>query len=140
MLACKIKVYTEQQYDSHKDCEEKTFKGNFCEKNENTFIIYKEKDSETGCKITNHLKLAKDGSISVRRMGDVQSILCFKEGKPYTTFYNTGQGSIELIFKPVVVKYKKTQLDYKIELRYAIYMGKSKLSDNVYILKATFLA
>ena len=140
MLACEMKVYTEQQYDSHKDCKEKIFEGTFCKKNESIFIIYEEKNLDTGCKITNHLKVAKDGSVSVRRMGDVQSILCFIKDKPYTTFYNTGQGSVELVFEPKVVKHKKTQLGYEIELRYAIYMGKSKLSHNVSILKATFLA
>lgn len=139
MLACEMKVYTEQQYDSHKDCEEKTFQGTVCKKNENIFVIYKEKDLDTGCEISNHLKIAKDGSVSVRRMGDVQSILYFKEGKTYRTFYDTGQGSIELVFKPTLVKHKKTQQGYEIELRYTIYMGESKLSDNVYILKAAFL-
>jgi len=139
MLACEMKVYTEQQYDSHRDCEEKTFQGTVCKKNENIFVIYKEKDLDTGYEISNHLKIAKDGSVSVRRMGDVQSTLYFKEGKAYTSFYDTGQGSLELVFKPAVVKHKKTQLGYEIELRYAIYMGESKLSDNIYILKARSL-
>ena len=140
MLTYEMKVYTEQRYDSHKDREEKIFQGIIRKKNGNTFIIYKEKDLDTGCKTTNQLKLGKDGSISIRRMGDVQSFICFNEGKPYTCFYHTGQGSIELVFKPTFVNHKKIQLGYEIELRYAIYMKDLKLSDNIYILRASILA
>ena len=135
-----IKVYTEQRYDSHTDCEENVFEGTLAKKNESVFLIYKEVDKETGAETTNQLKVATDGSISVRRMGAVQSILYFAKDKPYTTFYNTGHGVMELIFTPEVVTYKEEPFAYEIELRYTIYMGDSKLSDNVYILKATPLS
>lgn len=140
MLKCRIKVYTEQRYDSHVDRGEKIFEGTLCKKNEQVFVIYKEEDEETGVKTTNQLKVAKDGSISVRRMGHVQSILHFAKEKAYTTFYNTSHGIMELVFIPTAVKYKEEALTYEIELRYAIYLGESKLSDNVYILQATPLA
>lgn len=140
MLECRIRVYTEQRYDSHTDCEERVFQGTLSKKNEQVFVIYREEDEETGVKTTNQLKVAKDGSISVRRMGHVQSILHFAKEKAYTTFYNTGHGIMELVFIPTVVKYREEALAYEIELRYAIYMGESKLSENVYILQATHLA
>ena len=136
----KIKIYTEQRYESHTDCEEKVFEGTLAKKNDSVFLIYKEVDKETGVETTNQLKVATDGTISVRRMGAVQSIIHFTKDKSYTTFYNTGHGVMELIFTPHVVKYKEEPFSYEIELRYAICMGDSKLSDNVYILKATPLS
>lgn len=139
-MECTIKVYTEQQYDSHTDREEKVFQGTLFKKNDQVYIIYKEEDQETGVKTTNQIKVSKDGRVSVRRMGPVQSILHFAKDKSYTTFYNTGRGMMELAFLPQVVKYKAEPLAYEIELRYTIYMGESKLSENVYILKTVSLA
>lgn len=140
MLDCTIKVYTEQGYDSHKDCGEEVFRGTLCKKNNHVFVIYKEQDQESKLEITNQIKVSKDGTVSVRRRGHTQSVLHFTEGTPYTTFYNTGHGAMELIFIPTVVRYEDQAHTYKIELRYAIHMGEEKLSDNVYILEARPLA
>lgn len=135
-----IKLYTEQRYDTHTDSNEETFQGKFCKKNGHVFIIFKEEDKENCLKITNHIKLSKDGCVSVRRMGDLESTLYFKQDKPYQTFYNTGQGSVELVFTPSLVSYKEEKSIYTLNLVYSINMGGSKLSDNIYRLEITPLA
>ncbi len=136
MVTCLVKVYNQQQYDTHTDCHEASYEGVISQKNDNVFIIYKEEDSETGLQVTNQLKVSKDGSVSVRRMGDVKSTLHFKEDTSYTSHYDTGQGVVELVFVPTVVACQEgcqeTGSGQTVELRYEIYMGDTKLSDNIY--------
>lgn len=133
-----LTVCSKQIYPTHTDESKETFQGQLSIKNGNTYIIYKEKDQDTNAFITNQLKVCKEGTVSVRRMGAHKSLLNFEKDKVYTTFYNTGHGSMELVFKPLLIDCRETDLGYKINLEYDIYMGEEKLSGNQYTLEATF--
>lgn len=136
MVKHKIRVFTEQRHQGDKECYENVFEGTITEKNGHIFIIFKE-DIEGGAQITNQIKVCKDGSISVRRMGQVQSLIQFSENKPYKTVYHTGCGAMEITFKPHMVKYIREKTGHEIELRYETHVEGSKLSDHIYNLKAT---
>ena len=135
---CDLSVATKQIYPTHTDSLEEQFQGKVFNKNQHIYIVYKEKDEESGIEITNQLKVAQDGSVSVRRMGGHKSLLHFSKDKPYSTVYNTGYGTMELTFKPIVIKCKQTPQGYKVSLEYDIYMGEEKLSCNHYTVEATF--
>ncbi|HHX60513.1 MAG TPA: glutamate racemase [Epulopiscium sp.] len=135
---CTLWIATKQIYKAHTDSLEETFQGKISEKNGNIYIIYNEQNKDTGIKITNQLKVSKDGSVSVRRMGGHKSLLHFTKDKLYTTFYNTGHGTMELTFKPIVIECNEVDSGYQVRLEYEIYMGEEKLSCNHYTLEATF--
>lgn len=135
---CTLTVGTKQIYPTHTDSLEEIFQGKISIKNGNIYIIYVEEDPQTKIKVTNQLKVAKDGSVSVRRMGGHKSLLQFTKDKVYTTFYNTGYGIMELTFKPSIIACNETDTGYNVNLKYDIYMGEEKLSCNHYTLEATF--
>ena len=135
---CSLLVATKQIYPTHTDSLEESFQGNISTKNGHIYIIYTEEDPDTGTKITNQIKVAKDGSVAVRRMGGHKSLLHFKKEESYSTFYNTGYGIMELTFKPIHIACNETNLGYKVSLEYDIYTGEEKLSRNHYELEATF--
>lgn len=135
---CDLRVATKQIYPSHTDHKEENFQGKVSTKNGHLYIIYTEECDDAGTRVTNQLKVAKDGSVSVRRMGGHKSLLQFTKDKDYTTFYNTGYGAMELNFKPIVIDCKPTPTGYKIRLEYDIYTGGEKLSCNHYTLEATY--
>jgi len=138
MKHCKLLVSNKQVYDSHEDNNKDSYEGSLTKKNNNIYIIYKEEDKCEGTVVTNQIKVSKDGSVDVRRMGDHKSLLKFNMDRPYTTFYNTGQGSIQLTFKPIDIVCLDTDRGYRLELKYDIYMGGDKLSYNEYLLEAEF--
>lgn len=135
--ACELTLITKQIYPTHTDSLEESFQGRVSTKNGHIYIIYTEECEDTGA-VTNQLKVAKDGSVTVRRMGGHKSLLQFTKDKDFTTFYNTGYGAMELNFKPIVVDCNPTPTGYKIRLEYDIYTGGEKLSRNHYTLEATF--
>lgn len=135
---CNLMIVTKQIYPSHTDSLEEAFQGKISTKNGQIYIIYHEQDKESGAKITNQLKIAKDASVSIRRMGGHTSLIHLTKDKPYTTFYNTGYGTMELTFKPIVIDCKETDRGYKVSLEYDLYTGEEKLSCNHYTLEARF--
>lgn len=135
---CTLRVATKQIYPTHTDSLEETFQGKLSTKNGSIYIIYTEEDPETATTVTNQIKVAKDGSVSVRRMGGHKSLLRFEKEKSYSTYYNTGYGTMALSFKPIRIACNETELGYKVSLEYDIYMGEEKLSRNHYKLEASF--
>ena len=135
---CNLSVKTKQIYPSHTDSLEERFQGQISSKNGNIYIIYTEEDQESKIKVTNHIKVAEDGSVSVRRMGGHKSLLHFTKNQPYSTFYNTGHGIMELTFNPIIIECNEIDSGYKVRLKYDIYMGDEKLSCNHYTLEAGF--
>ena len=111
---------------------------NWSVKNGCIYIIYTEEDPEASRQVTNQIKVSKDASVSVRRMGGHKSLLHFTKDKPYSTFYNTGYGIMALTFVPIHIVCEETDLGYKVSLEYDIHMGDEKLSHNHYDLEATF--
>lgn len=135
---CTLSVKTKQIYPSHTDSLEEKLLGKISSKSGNIYIIYTEEDQESKVKVTNQIKVSKDGSVSVRRMGGHKSLLKFTKDQPYSTFYNTGHGMMELTFDPITIECSRTDKGYKIRLKYDIYMGDEKLSCNHYTLEAEF--
>ena len=135
---CNLLVKTKQIYPSHTDRLEERFQGKISSKNGNIYIIYIEDNQESNIKVTNQIKVSKDGNVSVRRMGGQKSLLQFTKDQPYSTFYNTGHGTMELTFDPITIECSRTDKGYKIRLKYDIYTGDEKLSCNHYTLEAEF--
>lgn len=135
---CTLVVTTKQIYPTHTDSKKERFQGKISTKNGSIYIIYTEEDPEASRQVTNQIKVSKDASVSVRRMGGHKSLLHFTKDKPYSTFYNTGYGIMELTFVPICITSKETDLGYKVSLEYDIHMGDEKLSHNHYELEATF--
>lgn len=135
---CSLTVKTKQIYPSHTDSLEESFQGKISNKNGSIYIIYAEEDLDSNTKVTNQIKVSKDGSVSIRRMGGHRSLLHFTMNQPYSTPYNTGYGIMQLTFDPIVIECNETSFGYKLNLQYDIYMGDEKLSCNHYSLEARF--
>ena len=129
-----ITVYTKQIYTSHEDTSSEKFKGKLAEKEGNIYIIYTEENKDKTI-TTNQIKVDKEGRVYIRRMGSTRSKLCFDKNKPYTTFYQTPHGSMELTFIPSIVDYQFRSTQHRINLEYDIYMGENKLSRNIYCIQ-----
>lgn len=136
MTTCHISITTKQTYDDHTENLKQSFQGKLSRKNDSTFIIYKEECDDLS--VTNQIKVCKEGQVSVRRMGGHKSLLQFSKDQPYTTFYNTGHGTLELTFKSITIACNETECGYTVHLQYDIYMDDGKLSSNEYTLEATY--
>ncbi len=60
-------------------------------KKDGVYVVYKEVEDEM--EVTNTIKIL-DGSISIKKFGNVESLMTFKEGCLTTTKYKTPQGVI----------------------------------------------
>ena len=89
-MEAKLKIIT-KQYDelgTIDTIEVKTI-GKIFEKNKDIYVVYEE--SEEGQKITTTVKIS-DEEVSIKRFGNVNSLMVFKEKHKHLTKYKTNQG------------------------------------------------
>lgn len=129
-------VITTNQYDDHGKVD--TIKiesvGNLYNKNDDLYLVYKEK--EENVEITTTIKLSDD-KVSVKRFGATNSTMMFKEGEKYTSQYRTPQGIFVIETKTRKLKidrkedeYIKIEIDYNIDIM-GMFSGRNKMNIHV---------
>jgi len=131
-LEAKLKILT-KQYDEfgNIDTIEVNNIGKIFEKNKDIYVVYEE--SEEGQKVTTTLKIS-DEEVSIKKFGNVNSLMIFKENNKYLTKYKTNQGlfAIETQTSKLIVdksekNYIKLNIEYNINIL-DLFKGKNEIN------------
>jgi uncharacterized beta-barrel protein YwiB (DUF1934 family) len=131
-LEAKLKIIT-KQYDelgTIDTIEVKTI-GKIFEKNKDIYLVYEE--SEEGQKITTTVKIS-DEEVSIKRFGNVNSLMLFKEKHKHLTKYKTNQGIFMIETETIKLIVDKSKKDYiKLNIEYNInildlFKGKNEIN------------
>ncbi len=89
-MEAKLKILT-KQYDEVGivDTIEVNTIGKMFEKNKDIYVVYEE--SEENQKVTTTLRISEE-EVSIKRFGNVNSLMIFKENHKHLTKYKTNQG------------------------------------------------
>ncbi|WP_286317155.1 DUF1934 domain-containing protein [Romboutsia ilealis] len=131
-MEAKLKITT-KQYDELEivDTIEVNSIGKIFEKNKDIYVVYEE--TEEGQKITTTIKIS-DEEVSIKRFGNVNSLMVFKEKHKHLTKYKTNQGvfmieteTIKLIVDKSKKDYIKLNIEYNINIS-DLFNGKNEIS------------
>lgn len=118
-MEAKLKIIT-KQYDELGtiDTIEVETIGKIFEKNKDIYVVYEE--SEEGQKITTTVKIS-DEEVSIKRFGNVNSLMVFKEKHKHLTKYKTNQGIFMIETETIKLIVDKSKKDYiKLNIEYNI--------------------
>ena len=91
MQNLKLKLVTSQQYEEHDNVDEMIIEGIVAERNGSAYITFKQVDPHYNVTINNLVKI-KNGIVSIKRSGALESTMVFDVEKPYATHYETPYG------------------------------------------------
>lgn len=131
-MEAKLKIIT-KQYDELGtiDTIEVNTIGKIFEKNKDIYVVYEE--SEEGQKITTTVKIY-DEEVSIKRFGNVNSLMVFKEKHKHLTKYKTNQGIFMIETETIKLIVDKSKKDYiKLNIEYNInildlFKGKNEIN------------
>ena len=120
-MESKIKISTKQYGENNNtDTMEVNAVGKIFEKNNDIYLVYEE--VEDGQKITNTIKIS-DKEVSIKKFGNVNSLMVFREGYKHETKYRTPQGLFvietetnKLIIDKNENNYIKLNIEYNISI------------------------
>ena len=118
MIDVNISMKT-KQYDSlgNEDCIEVISVGNMYEKNEDTYIVYKEELEKGSVHVTTTIKISEK-EILIKRFGVVNSNMRFVLGKETFTNYKTPQGLFNIKLNTTKLNVEKTDETINIDINY----------------------
>ncbi len=133
-MEVKVNIHT-TQYNEYGETNEIKVKstGTLYEKNNNTYVIYKEK--EEGRETTTSIKIEKD-KVTIKRFGDVNSTMVFVADNTTSSNYATSQGMfvIEVETTKLNIENDKNitiNIDYNIEIK-DIFKGRNIIKVDIY--------
>lgn len=131
-MNAKINILTNQYDENGKvDTIEINTIGKMFEKNEDIYIVYEE--YEEGKKATTTLKIS-DSEVSIKKFGNINSLMIFKDKHKHLTKYRTQQGlfiieteTIKLIIDKNKKNYIKLNIEYNINIL-DLFKGKNEIN------------
>ena len=134
MQTLTLKLTTAQQYEDHENKDEMVIQGHLAERNGSTYITFKQTDPDANITVDNRVKIKK-GVVSIKRSGAVDSMMIFDEENPYTTYYETPYGHLNLYVTTYKVEHEVSEQGFKLHVHYEMKMQGKKVSDNRYCLE-----
>lgn len=134
VLEVKVNIHT-IQYNEYGDTNDIKVNatGNLYEKKDNTYVVYKEKqdDQET----TTSIKI-EDDKVTIKRFGEVNSTMIFKENDITRSNYLTPQGMFVIEIKTAKLNINMEEkididIDYNIEIM-DMFKGRNLIKLNIY--------
>lgn len=134
VLEVKINIHTIQynEYGEKNDIKSNAM-GTLYEKRDNTYVVYREK--EDGKETTTSIKIEND-KITIKRFGEINSTMIFKENQTINSDYTTPQGMFNVETKTTNLSIKNEEniiieIDYNIEI-IDMFKGRNKIKINIY--------
>lgn len=134
VLEVKINIHTIQynEYGEKNDIKLNAM-GTLYEKRDNTYVVYREK--EDGKETTTSIKIEND-KITIKRFGEINSTMIFKENQTINSNYTTPQGMFNVETKTTNLSIKNEEniiieIDYNIEI-IDMFKGRNKIKINIY--------
>lgn len=105
-MEVKVNIHTIQynEYGEKNDIKVEAT-GTLYEKNDNTYVVYKEKENDV--ETTTSIKIEGE-KVTIKRFGEINSTMIFRENQTINSNYTTPQGMF-------VVETKTTKLNINIE-------------------------
>ncbi len=136
-MKCRIKINTKQYDENGKsDKIETIHSGEFYNKNNEIYVVYKEKQEDKN--ITNTIKINED-MLSMIKYGSTTSTMIFKDNSKTTTKYKTSYGMflIDILTNKLEIEKKenhiKVFIEYNIDIK-DLFTGKNEVSISIEIL------
>ncbi|MBN9648848.1 DUF1934 domain-containing protein [Terrisporobacter glycolicus] len=133
-MEVKINIHTIQynEYGEKNDIKSNAM-GTLYEKRDNTYVVYREK--EDGKETTTSIKIEND-KITIKRFGEINSTMIFKENQTINSNYTTPQGMFNVETKTTNLSIKNEEniiieIDYNIEI-IDMFKGRNKIKINIY--------
>lgn len=131
-MEAKIKMLTKQYDESGSiDTIEINTTGKLFEKNNDIYVVYEE--VEDNQKVTTTMKIS-DEEISIKKFGNINSLMVFKENHKHLTKYRTNQGLFiietetnKLIIDKSKNNYIKLNIEYNINIL-DLFKGKNEIN------------
>lgn len=135
MKTLNLKLTTVQQYEDHENRDEMMIEGVVAERGGSEYITFKQFDPNYNVTIGNMVKI-KNGAVTVKRSGAIESTMVFDKEKPYTTQYETPYGQLDIYVTTREVESQIVQDSVKLKIRYEMMMQGKKISDNIYCIES----
>ena len=135
MQTLQLKLTTTQQYEDHENQDEMYLEGYWVERNGSLYITFEQRDEENHLKVNNRVKI-KNGVVTIKRSGDVASMMIFDQANPYTTYYETPYGHLNLYVTTHAIEHTLSEQGFKLYIDYEMNMQGKKVSDNRYCLES----
>ena len=107
-MEVKVNIHTIQynEYGEKNDIKVEAT-GTLYEKNDNTYVVYKEKENENDVETKTSIKIEGE-KVTIKRFGEINSTMTFRENQTINSNYATPQGMF-------VVETKTTKLNINME-------------------------
>ena len=135
MKTLKLKLTTIQKYEDHDNKEEMMIEGVVAGRNGSEYITFKQFDPNYNVTISNLVKV-KDGVVTIKRSGAIESTMIFDKEKSYSTNYETPYGQLDIYVTTHEIESQLLQGDVKLKVEYEIMMQGKKISDNIYCIES----
>lgn len=135
MKTLNLKLTTIQQYEDHDNKEEMMIEGVVAERGGSEYITFKQFDPNYNVTIGNRVKI-KNGVVTVKRTGAIESTMVFDKEKPYTTQYETPYGQLDIYVTTREVESEILQDSVRLKISYEMMMQGKKISDNIYCIES----
>ena len=118
MVDVNISMHT-KQYDNlgNEDLIEVTSKGTMYEKNNDIYIVYKEKFEKESVDVTTTIRISPS-EVLIKRFGSVKSDMRFSKGTETITKYRTPQGLFNIVINTKKLEIKKLDKSIQLEIEY----------------------
>lgn len=133
-MEVKINIHTIQynEYGERNDIKVNTT-GTLYEKNDNTYVVYKEIDD--GIETTTSIKIESD-KVTIKRFGEINSTMIFKKNQTINSSYATPQGMFVVQTKTTKLNIESREdiiinIDYNIEIK-DMFRGRNKIKINIF--------
>ena len=133
-MEVKINIHTIQynEYGERNDIKVKAT-GTLYKKQDNTYVIYKEKCD--GKETTTSIKIESD-KVTIKRFGEINSTMVFKENHTINSNYATPQGMFVVETKTTKLNIENKEniiidIDYNIEIM-DMFRGRNIIKINIY--------
>lgn len=134
MQNLKLKLVTSQQYEEHDNVDEMIIEGIVAERNGSAYITFKQVDPHYNVTINNLVKI-KNGIVSIKRSGALESTMVFDVEKPYATHYETPYGKLNIYVTTHEIESEISEKDVNLKIKYEMMMQGKKISDNIYCIE-----
>lgn len=135
MKNLKLKLTTSQQYEEHDNVDEMIVEAVVAKRNGSSYITFKQFDPNYNVMINNLVKI-KEGVVLVKRTGAIESTMVFDVNKPYSTYYETPYGKLDICVTTKEIQDEINGEDVKLQIKYEMVMQGKKISDNIYCVES----
>ncbi len=127
---------TQFDEDGHRTVTEQKVQGQYFERDGSRYLLYEERDSDTGTVTKNTIKV-KESTVELSRNGYISSRMVFCPGETHRTSHVTPYGILTLDIYTESLKSVWAEKNGTLQVAYRMYAEENLLSENKLSVKVT---